>query len=312
MSAPWIVLQAMVNRADSSPDEAGRATRPGYLANRAGQGIHDPGVSDQTPAFCERPQLEWEAFDEYWRKTHGPKIIHNEGDGDDATALLVFYLQQHRLPGGPTSAQAPPYPAKLGDDGMLVPDPAARAVPYGRPRFDGIAQLAFASKAALLRFFDAEGKYGTKIVPDEAVFIKGFAFNLCEEHVILESEATRRDPIVLIKNHVRHPALSRATFRESWRGSHADLVRGLAETKQAIRRYAQLHNVSDPDDAFYDEAGDRFDGTTLMSFANMNDLEDFLGSASYREIEADESDFCAESDFYTAINYVVRDDAVRA
>lgn len=308
VSAPLVVLNAMVMRAESLPDEGTRQARPKYCVNEGGQGVHDDGTANRTMALTDRPALEWEAFDEYWRKTHGPKILHDEGPDDRGTPLLVFYLQQHRLPGGPTSHDTFPYPAKTGADGRLVPDPAARVAPYRRPSFDGIAQLAFRTKDDVATFFDGgPGKYGDKIIPDEAVFIKGFAFNLNEEHVVIASAAKRRDPIILLKNHVRKKGLTREAFRARWIGAHADLVRSLPQAKDVICRYAQLHNVSEPGDTLYDEAGDRIDGTTAMSFANANDLEDFLASEAYTTLVRDETEFAAESEFYTAINYVIRD-----
>lgn len=312
MSAPWIVLAGLVMRADSTADEERRTPRAGYFVNRAGQGVCDPGVEDTTPALAATPAREWEAFDAYWRKTHGPKLIHDEGPEDEVTPLLRFYLQQHRIPSGPTSDDALPYTAQVGDDGLLVSDPEARVRPYARPRFDGLAQLAFGDRADLFRFFDADGglgKYTNKVVPDEKVFIKGLAFQLCEEHVVIESPASRRDPVLLIKNHVRHPSLSRDTFRELWRGSHAELIASLPEAGEVVRRYTQLPNVGRPVDPIYDEVGDAIDGVSVMAFANMNDLEEFLGGESYAEIARDERDFCS-SEYYTAINYVIRDDTV--
>ncbi len=309
MSAPWIVLNALVMRADTAPDEGTRSTRPGYFVNRDGTGVGDPDSRDTTPALADTPQREWEAYDAYWRKVHGPKLIHDEGGADTITPLLVFYLQQHRLPSGPTSSDTLPYPAQVGDDGLLVTDPHARVAVYQRPRFDGMAQLAFANKADLFSFFDATGtagKYSTKVVPDEKVFIKGFSFHISEEHVVKESDVGRRDPVLLIKSHTRHPSLSRDAFRELWRGSHAEFALSLDASAEWVRRYAQLHNVSLPGDPIYDADGDGIDGVSVLSFANMNDLEDFLASEDYAEIARDERDFC-RAEFYTALNHVIRD-----
>lgn len=307
-AAPLIVLNALVIRADSTPKSDLRAARPRYNVNRSGQGIEDEGTTDRNLALTDKPQLEWEAYDEYWRKTHGPKILHPEGTPDTITPLLMFYLQQHRLPGGPCSENAPPYSARPGADGRLVADPAAQCAPYRRPAWDGLAQLAYRTQADVATFFDAgPGKYGEKIVPDEAVFLRGFGFHLAEEHVVLQNGDRRRDPIIMIKTHVRAPGTTRADFRAYWRGAHADLIASLPQAKGVIRRYVQLHNISVPTDKLYDPVGDRFDGVTTMSFANMNEIEDFLASPEYQRVAADERKFAAESDYYTAINYVIRD-----
>lgn len=307
ISSPLIVLNALVVRADSQPPEAIRRARPRYNVNRAGQGIEEAGVENRVLALTDKPQLEWEAFDEYWRKIHGPKILHVDGPEDRQTGLLTYYLQQHRIPGGPTSDRAPPYLAPVGDDGRLVADPAVRCRPYQRPAWDGIAQLGFRSKQDLAAFFDvAAGKYGRKIVPDEAVFIRGFGFHVTEEHVVVAGDR-RREPVVLLKTHVRNPGLSRAQFRGRWMAQHAELVTHVARQSGLVKRYAQLVNISVAGDQLYDPVGDRFDGVGAMSFANMNDIEDFLGSEDYAGIRADEAEFALESAYFTALNYVIRD-----
>jgi hypothetical protein len=308
--SPLIVLNALIIRAESTPPTGLRVARPRYSVNRAGQGIEEGGVSDRTLALTAQPQLEWEAFDEYWRKIHGPKILHSEGESDRITPLLVYYLQQHRVPSGPSSENPPPYSARLNSAGRLVPDPAAQVPPYRRPIWDGLALLAYRSKEDLATFFDlGPGKYGDKIVPDEAVFVRGFAFHVAEEHVVIQNGDRRRDPIIMVKTHTRNMGSTRADFRARWQTQHARLISGLTQAQGVIRRYAQLHNLSQPGDLLYDPVGDRFDGVTVMSFANMNELEDFLASPEYRRVESDEREFAAESRYFTAINYVIRDNA---
>ncbi|HDY81576.1 MAG TPA: hypothetical protein ENH48_01290 [Halieaceae bacterium] len=307
-SSPLIVLNALVIRGDTSVAEGTRSARPKYNVNRTGEGVEDAGTSDKTLALTTQAQLEWEAFDEYWRKTHGPKILHQEGSNDRVTSLLRYYLQQHRIPGGPCSENAPPYRAKTTSDGLLVPDPAARCEPYIRPAWDGVAQLAYDDIRAVETFFDVgPGKYGDKIVPDEAVFLRGFGFNVCEEHVQIQNGDKRRDPIILIKNHTRNADLSRSEFRERWMNEHADVIKAKPQAANIIRRYAQLHNISKSSDKLYDAVGDAIDGITVMSFANMNDLEEFLCTDEYATIAEDEASFAIKTSYFTALNYVIRD-----
>ncbi len=306
-AAPLVVINALVIRADTLPAIGARKARPRYNVNRSGEGIEDAGTADRSLALCDAPQLEWEAYDEYWRKTHGPKILHVDGPEDRQTGLLQYYLQQHRLPAGPSSEQPPPYSARPGADGRLVRDPAAQCPPVARPLWDGLAQLAYRSKEDLEAFFDVgPGKYGEKIVPDEAVFLRGFGFNIAEEHVVIEGNR-RRDPVILIRMHCRKAALSRAEFTGRWMAQHAELLRGLPAARDLVRRYAQLVNVSTPGDKLYDPVGDRYDGLGVYSFASTNDCEDFLCSTDYARLQADETAFNAETTYFTAVNYVIRD-----
>lgn len=307
MNVPLVVINAFVIRADSLPPEGIRAARPRYNVNRLGQGIEDHDTRERTLALTSKPQLEWEAFDEYWRKVHGPKILHVDGAEDHQTKLLTYYLQQHRIPSGPTSERSPPYSANPGA-GRLVRDPAQRCAEYVRPSWDGMAQLAYRSRQDLETFFEVgPGKYGDKIVPDEAVFIRGFGFHVAEEHVVLQIGERRRDPIILLKMHVRNADLSRPQFRGRWMAQHADLIRHLPVATYGIRRYAQLVNISTPTDKLYDPVGDRYDGVTAMSFADMNGLESFLSSDDYQAIRADEAVFALDTTFFTALNYVIQD-----
>jgi len=295
-------------RADSSAPLEHRVARPGYNVNRAGLGIEEQGTQNKTLALTATPQLEWEAFDEYWRKVHGPKILHHDGPEDAQTGLLCYYLQQHRVPGGPCSEYPPPYRAPLGKDGRLSAAPVTQMTAYRRPAWDGLAQLAYRTKEDLIKFFGAgPGKYAEKIMPDEALFIRSFAFHLAEEHIVIESAGLRRDPLVLLTTHTRNAGLTRAQFRGRWMAQHAQLMRELAPTVAGFRRYAQLVNVSEPSDPIYDALGDRFDGVSALSFASMNDLEDFLASPVYQRLRNDEREFAAESSFFTTLNYVIKE-----
>jgi hypothetical protein len=306
---PRIVLPAFVVRCSTLPDEPPfRVARPTYCVNEEGEGIGDPGADPRIPVLEPVPELQWEAFDEYWRKVHGPKIIHQEGPGDVATPLLLRYEQQHRIPGGPTSEFPPPYEPQVGEDGLLVTDPHRRVRPYQAPAFDGLAQLAFADLDDFFAFFGIEpgDKYLEKIVPDERVFLKGFAFNVSKEYILLPDREPR-DPIILIKTHERAPHLSREEFQELWLEEHGkDLVTD-PRVRHFVGRYAQLHNISTPDHgAFYDPVGDRFDVISVLSFPNVTYLERFLVSEAYDEIEAFEAEHTAETRYFTAVNYVIR------
>ncbi len=303
---PLIVLNALTLRADSSPPAGTRSARPRFNVNRAGEGIEDAATGDRQLALTTQAQLEWEAYDAYWRKTHGPKILHQDGADDTQTALLQVYLQQHRLPAGPCSGAAPPYSAGADAAGLLVRDPAAHDGAHRRPAWDGLAQLGYRNRAELEAFFGS-AKYAGKIVPDEAVFLRGFGFHLAEEHVVVQHGDRRRDPIILIKLHTRHAALSRAAFRGHWMAQHAALVRTLPQASGLVRRYAQLVNISETGDRLFDPTGDAIDGVGVYSFANVNDCEDFVAGEAHAALIEDEQAFAADSPFFTALNYVIRD-----
>ena len=303
---PLIVLPALVVRCDTTPDTAIRVSRPGYCVNVNGQAILDPSASPKVPALESEAELRFEAFDQYWRKVHGPKIIHVDGPSDHATQVLMRYEQQHRVTSGPSSAFHPPYLPEVDATGLLITDPHAHVPAYDRPSFDGLAQLAFASKADFFTFFGVNpgDKYHDKIQPDEKVFLKGFAFNISQEFLIIPDRETR-NPIIFVETHKRKPSFTRAQFQDYWLDVHAHLVVSQPLVRRLVKRYAQLHNISVPTDAFYDPIGDQFDGITVMSFANPTDLENFLTSSTYARIVADENVFIAKSDYFTAINYII-------
>ena len=306
MNEPALVLVAFVIRGDSSQPEGHRRARAGYNVNRLGQGVEDAGTAERQLVMTGSPQLEWEAFDEYWRKVHGPKIVHREGPADAATPALGFYLQQHRLPAGPSSEAPAPYLPPLDADGLLDGTPAAHCRAYQRPLFDGLAQLGFDSRQALDTFFDMQGKYGLKIVPDEQVFIRGFAYNLSEEYPVIAGDR-RSAPVLLVRLHQRATILDRPAFRGHWMTHHADLVRRHPDAQALVRRYVQLVNVVEAGDPLHDELGQQFDGVGVYSFANMNDCEDFVASAAHAAIVENESLFTAQTSYFTALNYVICD-----
>ncbi|MCC7126090.1 MAG: EthD domain-containing protein [Acidobacteria bacterium] len=309
---PRIVLPAFVVRCDTTPDVAPfRVARPGYCVNENGEAIADPAANPQVPALEPNPELRWEAFDEYWRKIHGPKIVHVDGPGDTATGRLLRYEQQHRIPGGPTSAAAPPYRPQVDANGLLVTDPQARVADYVRPSFDGLAQLAFATRADFNAFFGVlpGDKYLEKIVPDEKVFLKGFVFNISEEHILIPDKGTR-DPIILVKTLERGPQFtSREAFQARWLAERTKVVASSPTSRKLIERYAQLHNISNPaDGAFYDPVGDRYDVVEVLSFANPSHLEEYLASPDYAKVMTDDARYVARTEFFTAVNYVIKND----
>jgi len=306
---PRIVLPAFVVRCDGTADVPPyRVTRPGYCVDTNGS----QAVPGGDPIALEAdPELRWEAFDEYWRKIHGPKIIHVDGEADTATGLLRWYDQQHRIPGGPTTAAAPVYQARTGADGLLTTDPYASVSGYSRPSFDGLAQLAFDTRQDFDRFFGVQpgDKYIEKIVPDEQVFLKGFAFNISEEYVLKAGPASR-DSIVLIKLVSRPSTVDRKSFQVGLYDSRQALLHS-GEDSGLVTRYSQLHNISDPADApFYDPAGDRIDLVEVFSFRSTQDAEAYVAGADFGSMTASDASAGATTEFFTAVNYSVKAEGV--
>jgi uncharacterized protein (TIGR02118 family) len=117
--------------------------------------------------FCLRrlPHLSREAFQKYWRETHGP-MVHKR-----AKALAVHrYVQVHTLE-GPVNA----------------PLRASRGAPE---EFDGVAELWWESREALERALASpEGQAaGRELLEDERKFIDlaRSPLWLAEEHPVVQ------------------------------------------------------------------------------------------------------------------------------
>jgi hypothetical protein len=74
-------------------------------------------------------------------------------------------------------------------------------------------------------------------------------------------------------------------------------------TRDLVRRYAQLHNIGSTQE---DPEGVKIDAVSVLSFACMNDVEDYLVHDDHAAIEASETALAGEgSEWWTAINYSV-------
>jgi hypothetical protein len=76
-------------------------------------------------------------------------------------------------------------------------------------------------------------------------------------------------------------------------------------THTYVRRYAQLHNIGSTQQP--DPEGELIDAVSVLAFASINDVEDYLVSDEYRTIAADEATFVdvARSEYWTGLNYSV-------
>lgn len=295
---PLIVTPTFVSRVDDTP----RGERPqdsGSAKSRHGHEVHRPDWRPGALAIEGDPNLAFEHWDEYWRKVHGPKFAWDEPGSSSAKVLR--YDQVHRVASGPSSFFAPPYRAMVDEDGRLPSDPWKHVPAFGRPRWDGFAYIAYAEQEDIEATLGQE-KFAERIIADEQTAFRMVTREIAREYILIPSER-HRDPISLVRIHMRRPELSRADFQRRLLGEHADLVLAQGATRELVRRYAQLHNIGSTQE---DPEGSRIDAVSVLSFASMNDVEDYLVHPDHAAIDASEQALCGEgSEWWTALNYSV-------
>ena len=297
-SKPLIVTPTFVSRVD----DTARGERPqdaGASRSRHGNEVHFPNWRPHALALEGNPNLAFEHWDEYWRKVHGPKFAWDEPGSSSAAVLR--YDQVHRVASGPSSFFAPPYRAMVAEDGRLPSDPETRVPAYTRPRWDGFAYIAYADEADLAHTLGQE-KFDKRIVADEQVAFRMVTREITREYILVPS-ARHREPVSLVMIHMRASGMSRETFQQRLLGEHARLVMAQPSTRELVLRYAQLHNIGSTQE---DPEGGRIDAVSVLSFASLNDVEDFLVSADYPAIAASLEALQGEgSEWWTGINYSV-------
>jgi len=176
---------------------------------------------------------------------------------------------------------------------------------YRRPRWDGIAYLNFASPEEIAVVL-GNARVREKILPEDRAIFRDIAPVLARQYVIVPS-AAGCDAVTLVKLYVRAESVSREAFQHWWLHEHAPLA--AAKIGAWVKRYVQLHNIgpTEPGQPFYHPQASGIDGVTLMNFASINDLEDFLRSAEYKLIAEDEARMAnvVASEWWTAIGMVL-------
>jgi len=295
---PLIVTPTFVSRVDRTP----RSERPqdaGASKSRHGHEVHLPNWRPGALALEGEPNLAFEHWDEYWRKVHGPKFAWDEPGS--SSNLVLRYDQVHRIASGPSCFFAPPYRAMVDDDGRLPSDPERRVPAYGRPRWDGFAYITYAEQADIERTLGQE-KFAQRIVADEQVAFRMVTREITREYILIPSER-HRDPVSLVRIHMRADGLSREQFQHRMLHEHAPLVMAQAATRELVQRYVQLHNIGSTQE---DPEGSKIDAVSVLSFASLNDVEDYLVSADHAAIDASEAALTGEgSEWWTGINYSV-------
>jgi len=295
---PLIVTPTFVSRVDDTP----RGERPqdsGAAKSAHGHEVHFPNWRAGALALEGDPNIAFEHWDEYWRKVHGPKFAWDEPGSSSAKVLR--YDQVHRIASGPSSAFPPPYRAMVDDSGRLPSDPWQRVPPFRRPRWDGLAYIAYADEADIEATLGQE-KFAKRIIADEQTAFRMVTREITREHILIPSER-HRDPVSLVKIHMRRPELSRAAFQTGLLHDHADVVMAQGATGELVRRYAQLHNIGSTQT---DPEGSKIDAVSILSFACLNDVEDYLVHADHMTIQASEDALAGEgSEWWTAINFSI-------
>ena len=305
---PLIVLPAFLMRPDLTP-ESERPRDPDNLVGHDGQPVDLETAQPEDLAFEQNPYIAGEYWNEYWRKIHGMRFTHRDGPDDASMALMLRYDQVHRISSGPTSFFAPPYQPPLNADGELFSEIVGNIPPYQRPQYDGFAYMAFNNLDDMSISF-GQGKFPEYIVPEEHVMFRSVPHLITAEYIVVPNRGPR-EAVSLIKIHQVADGVTRDDWQEHWLTDHADLVLAQPATHRFVARYAQLHNIgpAQEGDLFWHEVGAEWDGITVMEFHNMSDLEDFLMSPDYQEIEADEAEFLdmGASVYWTAINHNIID-----
>ncbi|WP_419729587.1 EthD domain-containing protein [Lichenicola sp.] len=295
---PLIVTPTFVSRVDDTPPGE-RPQDEGASKDVRGREVRRPDLHPGRLALEPDPGLAFEHWDEYWRKVHGPKFAWDEPGS--SSELVLRYDQLHRIASGPSSFFRPPYRAMVDDTGRLPSDPEKRVPAFGRPRWDGLAYITYAEQPDIKRTLGQE-KFAQRIIEDERVAFRMVTREITREFILIPS-ARHRDAVSLVAIHMRRPELSRAEFQARLLGEHARLVLAQRATHEFVRRYAQLHTIGSTQE---DPEGSRIDAVSVMGFASLNDVEDYLVSPDYAAIEASEHRFAGDgSEFWTAVNYSV-------
>jgi hypothetical protein len=295
---PLIVTPTFVSRVDDTawrerPHDSGSSRGPD------GSEVRHPDQHPEALALEPNPNRAFEHWDEYWRKVHGPKFVYDEPGS--SSELVLRYDQLHRIASGPSSFVRPPYRAMTTPDGQLVANPEKHVPAFGRPRWDGLAYIVYRDEADIERTLGQE-KFSERIIADEQTAFRKVTRGIAREHIILPSPE-HRDPISLVRIHVRRPELSRETFQARLLGAHADLVLAKPATHRYVRRYAQLHTIGTTQE---DPEGERIDAVSVFCFASLNDVEDYLVGDDHAAIDESETVLAgAGSELWTAVNYSV-------
>jgi len=177
-----------------------------------------------------RPDMTLQQFQQYWRDEHGPLVAYHQH-----RLGIVRYTQTHRI-GDPTDEKM-----AAARGGMEAP-------------YDGVAELWFASEAALVEAGRTEGgkRAGRDLLEDEARFIDlpnsplWLAHEYPQINPVDEVVARPNSPVVKLHFPLRHlPDRTMADAQLYWKVQHGPLIRSLARAMGTLR-YQQVHRYETP------------------------------------------------------------------
>lgn len=189
----------------------------------------------------------------------------------------------------------------IDEGGRLPSDPEKRVPELRRPTWDGLAYIVYRDEADIERTLGQE-QFSERIIVDEQTAFRKVTRGIAREFILIPS-ARHRDPVSLVKIHVRRPELTRDEFQRHLLNGHAPLVLAQAATQEFVRRYAQLQTIGTTQE---DPEAERMDAVSVFAFASLNDVEDYLVSPEHEAIAASEANLCSDgSEWWTAVNYSV-------
>jgi EthD domain-containing protein len=301
---PLTVIFSFLSRADNTSLDV-RPRAPANLIDLEGHPIPNPADPSAQNAFGQNPNINFEKWGDYWRKVHGVRFTYTEDTTDTSLQDLLRYDQLHRAPGGPTHLTPPPYHAPSTEDGRLYDSVIGRIPAYQRSKWDGVAYLQFQDVAALGRVLSSE-RFLTKIVPEDHAIFRTVAPVIGSQYIIRPS-MTGREAVSLVITHTRRPGLSRAEFLVHLLDEHARVVLAQPTANKLILRYVQIHNQGseDPADENFIPFTANYDAVSVLNFATMNDVEDYLMSPGYRIIEESRGRISASqaTEYWTSTNF---------
>ncbi|PHM44803.1 hypothetical protein Xmau_01517 [Xenorhabdus mauleonii] len=297
---PLTVVCSFLSRADDTPlTERSRAD--GHVLDHNGHVVADPAQNPADNALEGEPNINFEHWGEYWRKVHGVRFIHPETDSDtDILDKLIRYDQLHRLAAGPTQEDSVPYRVPADENRKLWPTVIGHIAPYNRPAWDGIAYLNFLNEDDIPLLLGSD-RVLQKILPEDQTIFRDIAPLLSKQYIIIPSEFGN-EAITLVKTHKRNTNISRSEFQAWWLGEYADEILNHNKNTKIIKRYVQLHNIgpTEKGQPFYHKYSSSLDGVSLLSFSNINDLEDYLRSPAYQNVIALETSNNMQTEYWTS------------
>jgi uncharacterized protein (TIGR02118 family) len=197
-----------------------------------------------------RADLSPTAFQDYWRRQHGPLVR----DAAVTGRTLRGYVQ------GMTALEA--YQGDL------------------QPAYDGTAELYFDSQADADAFF-ADPEYLARIHPDESNFADlGRCAVVATDgpEIVCGPEPARAAGVKLVIGVKRHPALSVAAWRDHMRSRHAALVRDHPTSQRYLSGYIQCFAA----DQAYRAGEPAVDASSELYFPDLGAMQAFLDDPAYR------------------------------